>query len=134
MSEPGFARNLVDVQLRGFQEFLRPEHPLRVEPRRRCGTRFGPEPPGERPGGHVQPGRQFVDAVVTIEVLHHPTQQCLHGRRAARGHGPVDELGLAAVAVRRNHHVARNGRSDIGAQLHTDQMQAGINTGGRAGT
>ena len=134
MPEAGFPRDLVDIELRGLQQLLGAQHPLGIEPGRRGGPRFRAEAPRKRPRRHMDPGRQFVDRVFLVQVPDHPLQQLLHGLRAALRNGPVDVLGLAAVPVRRDHHVPGDGGGHLGAELNADQVQAGIDPRGRAGT
>jgi hypothetical protein len=68
--------------------------------------------------------------VFFFQVFNHPPQEFLHGRRPALRHWPVYELGLAAVAMRRDYHVARDRGSDVGSKLYSDKVEAGIDSGG----
>jgi len=47
---------------------------------------------------------------------------------AVRQHRRVNELGLPAVAVQRDHQVARDPRGDIRAVVTLDDVQAQVNT------
>ncbi|MCY1242499.1 hypothetical protein D9M68_326170 [compost metagenome] len=48
-------------------------------------------------------------------------------------HRPLDELRLAAVAVRRHDQAASHAVGRLAAEIAADQMQAEVNAGGTAG-
>ena len=49
-------------------------------------------------------------------------------------HRRTDELGLAAVTVRWQHHPTRRRRRDLAAERLAHQVQRGVDAGGRSGT
>ena len=66
-------------------------------------------------------------------LLDDPLQQRAEGLGVAVGHGVLDELRLAAVAVRGYDDPPGRRRGDAGAEVVAHQVQRGVDAGGRAG-
>ena len=111
-----------------------PLDPLLGQPLLRAHADLVAEPAGERPHAHrglAAPGRPGRAARRGGS-----SAQSGRGRRSRprrRGDRAVDELGLAAVAVRRHDAAPGDAVGDVGAVVAADDVQAQVDAGGGAG-
>ncbi len=98
--------------------------------RRRPG--LGTEPAGEGARAHRHPLGQRLRGVLVVQLGAQLVEQRRQRVRRTRADRRVDVLRLAAVAMRRHHHAARDPARDLLPVVLTDEVQAQVQTGRRA--
>ena len=91
------------------------------------------EAAGERARCEVRAGGELVDADRPGEVGLGPGDDVGERVTALATHIDVNELGLAAVAVRRNDETAGDLVGDVGAVVAPDEVQAEVDACGASG-
>ena len=94
---------------------------------------LGDEAAGEGAVGHPGPAGEIGDGVLDGQVVDHPVEHRLQALAGRLGHRHLDVLALAAVALRRDDHPAGDPGRDGAAELAADEVQAGVDAGGRPG-
>ena len=121
---PERGRDLLDVEVGVLEQAPRLEHPLGVQPLERGGPGLGDEAAGERPRADRGAVGERGDVERLVEVVERPAPDLLErAAPVAGGQRALDELRLAALAMRRGDHrprdagrrAARRGRRGPGA-------------------
>src|SRR6478736_2893317 len=118
--EAALVRDAVEAEIGLLEEALGVDDALPGEPGGRRRTEVGLEAAGERARRHVGLGGELVDGELETDVLEHPVGDGRERQALHLGEGLVDELGLTAVALRRNDHAPGDLVGELGAELlHT---------------
>src|SRR5688572_30129332 len=93
-----------------LQLILSKPHPFAHQPLARGDACRFAKTPLECSTAHVDLAGEALDRVRLVEVLADPVEEIAKPRSMSfSGNRPFDELGLAAVAMRRHHETPRNG-------------------------
>jgi len=131
-SESAPDRDLIHWQVGRFEQPAGFEQSLRGEPAQRGGAGFGDEAAGERSRRPTRVSRKVGDGHRVGCPLERPGAR-RHQAVAAGGHGALNELGLATLAVRRHDHAAGDARGGLNAVVPADQVQAQVDPGRHTG-
>ncbi len=107
-------------------------HALGREPLHGGGPGLGDERPRERACRQVGAAREVLDGLGLVEVLVHPGEHVADALLLALRYGAVDVLALAAVALGRDDHAARDRVGRRAAELLAHDVQARVDPRGRA--
>ena len=121
-AEAGAAGDLLDREVGVLEQAAGLEHALRVQPLQRRGPGLGHEPAGEGARADRRARRQRGDVERLGQVVERPGADRLERAVVvARRQGPLDELRLAAVAVRGRDHRPRDRGADPLAVVGADR-------------
>jgi len=122
--------DLIDIELRGFQQFPSARDALANKPPVRTLPCCLAEMPEEGALALTPPLRHGRDGVGSVEVRAQPIEKMTVSPQGVRGDGPWDELGLAAFAMGRHDQSARDRVGDLRAEIATYQVKARVESGG----
>src|SRR6266702_7964886 len=134
VAEAGLLGHPVNDLVGLLQQLLCAQDTLAGEPAQWRGTGLLDETPGERAWRHVGPSSELGDRDRLVKVQLQPADHLRQRVAGALSQRAVHELRLAPVALRRHHHAPGNAIGNPAALLLTHQIQAGVDTGGRART
>jgi len=127
-TEPAAGRDLIHGQVGGLEQPPGFEQPLGGEPAQRGGAGFRDEAAGERSRRPAGVSSEVGDAQRLGESLQRP-RTCRPEAATAGWDGPLQELRLTALAVRRHDHAPGNAGGGLRTAVTADQMQAQIDSG-----
>src|SRR6201996_169646 len=131
-AEPDPGRDVVDGQVGGLEQFLRPADALLVQPGQRGGAGRGREAAVEAAPGQAGPGRHLADGERVAQVGQHPLLSggdgVVAGRNRVRLNGRGHELGLGAVPARGHDDPAGDLVGDRGPDVGPQQVQREVDS------
>ena len=131
--KPAARRHVLDRQVALLQQPAGVQHALLVQPAQRRRARLGEEVAGERALAARGVAGHGGDRERLVEALEHPLARGLQAVAGGGRQRALDELRLAAAAMRRDDHPARDrvgGRHPVVAR---HDVQAEVDAGGHAG-
>lgn len=125
--------DLIDTLCRALKAPLCSQHAQVGEPLMWSGPSLPAKLPGECSRRHSGPLRQQLHRQLAFEIGLEPMEQWRKVPARRIGHGSLDELGLAALAVRRYYETPRDLIRDFRSKVAANNMQAQVYPRGAPG-